>query len=158
MNIYLIFDIYLIENLFVSRDTPKIFHMLMSVFPNISLQGAETMIAILQKVADIPDLLGEGRVPKHTMVSGNSTLRVKCRGNIEFDSKQKSVLFQPLLGPNISDILNINKSYKNLSTGKTPHIFMTFANPCNKGIVTKKEYILGTLHKISTTIPVIYKK
>ena len=31
--------------------------MLMSVFPNILLQGAETMTAILQKVADAPDLL-----------------------------------------------------------------------------------------------------
>ena len=33
--------------------------MLMSVFPNISLEGAETIIAMLQKVADAPDLLGE---------------------------------------------------------------------------------------------------
>ena len=33
--------------------------MLMSVFPNISLEGAEAIIAMLQKVADAPDLLGE---------------------------------------------------------------------------------------------------
>ena len=51
--------------------------MLMSVFPNITLEGAETMIAILQKVANAPDLLGEVRVPKRTTVPGNSTLRVK---------------------------------------------------------------------------------
>ena len=44
------------------------------------------MIAILQKVADAPDLLGEVRVPKRTIVPGNSTLRVQCRRNIEFDS------------------------------------------------------------------------
>ena len=55
-----IFGYSLIEHLFVSRDNPKIFNMLMSVFPNISLEGAETIIAILQKVADAPDLL---RVP-----------------------------------------------------------------------------------------------
>ena len=107
----------MIEHLFVSSDNPKIFDMLMSVFPNISLEEAETMIAILQKVADAPDLLGEVRVPKQTIVPGNSTLRVKCQGNIKFDSKQKSVLFQPLLEPNISDILNINESYENLSKG-----------------------------------------
>ena len=53
-----IFGYNLIEHLFVSRDNPKIFDMLMSVFLNISLEGAETMIAILQKVADAPDLLG----------------------------------------------------------------------------------------------------
>ena len=81
-----IFGYNLIEHLFVSRDNPKIFHMLMSVFPNILLEGAETMIAILQKVADAPDLLGEVRVPKRTIVPGNSTLRVQCRRNIEFDS------------------------------------------------------------------------
>ena len=71
----------------------------------------------IAKVADASDLLGEVRVPKRTMVPGNSKLRLKCRGNIEFDSKQKSVLFQPLLEPNISDILNINESYENLSKG-----------------------------------------
>ena len=77
----------MIEHLFISRDNPKIFDMLMSVFPNISLEGAETIIAILQKVADAPDLLGEVRVLKRTIVAGNNTLRVKCRRNIEFDSK-----------------------------------------------------------------------
>ena len=77
----------MIEHLFISRDNPKIFDMLMSVFPNISLEGAETIIAILQKVADAPDLLGEVRVLKRTIVAGNGTLRVKCRRNIELDSK-----------------------------------------------------------------------
>ena len=148
----------LIEHLFDSRDNPKIFNMLMPVFPNISLEGAETMIAILQKAADAPDLLEELRVPKRTIVPGNSTLRVNCRGNIEFDSKEKSVLFQPLLEPNISDILNVNESYKNLSKGKTPHIFKTIAYPSNKDIVINKEDILGTSHNVSATIPVIYKK
>ena len=61
--------------------------MLMSVFPNISLEGTETIIAMLQKVADAPDLLGEVRVLKRTTVAGNGTLRVKCRRNIELDSK-----------------------------------------------------------------------
>ena len=147
----------LIEHLLDSRDNPKIFNMLMPVFPNISLEGAETMIAILQKVADALDLL-EVRVPKRTIVPGNSTLRVNCRGNIEFDSKEKSALFQPLLEPNISDILNVNESYKNLSKGKTPHIFKTIANPSNKDIVINKEDILGTSHNVSATIPVIHKK
>ena len=59
----------------------------MSVFPNISLEGTETIIAMLQKVADAPDLLGEVRVLKRTIVAGNGTLRVKCRRNIELDSK-----------------------------------------------------------------------
>ena len=71
-----IFGYNLIEHSFVSRDNPKIFNMLISVFPNILLEGAETMIAILQKVADAPDLLGEVRVSKRTIVPGNSTLRV----------------------------------------------------------------------------------
>ena len=123
--------------------------MLMSVFPNISLERAETMIAISQKVADGPDLLGEIRVPKRTIVPGNSTLRVKCRGNIEFDSKQKSVLIQPLLEPNISDILSINESYKNLNKGKASLIFITIANPPNKDIAINKGDIFGTLHNVS---------
>ena len=109
------------------------------------------MIAILQKVADAPDLLREVRVPKRT------TVPLKCKGNIKFDSKQKSVLFQPLLEPNISDILNINESYENLSKGKTPHLFITIANPSNKDIVINEGEILGTLHNVSATIPVTYK-
>ena len=128
----------------------------MSVFPNILLEGAETIITILQKVADAPDLLGEVWVPKRAIVPRNSTLRVKCRGNIEFDSKQKSILFQPLIEPNISDILNINKLYENLSKGKTPHILITIANPSNKDIIMNKGDILGTLHNVLATIPVIY--
>ena len=132
--------------------------MLMSVFPNISLEGAGTMITILQKVADAPDLLGEVRVPKRTIAPGNSTLRVKYRGNIEFDSIQKSVLFQPLLERNVSDILNINESFENLSKDKTPHIFITMANPSNKDIAINKGDILVTLHNVSATIPVICKK
>ena len=132
--------------------------MLMSVFPNISLEGAGTMITILQKVADAPDLLGEVRVPKRTIAPGNSTLRVKYRGNIEFDSIQKSVLFQPLLEWNVSDILNINESFENLSKDKTPHIFITIANPSNKDIAINKGDILVTLHNVSATIPVICKK
>ena len=59
----------------------------MSLFRNILLERAETMIAILQKVANAPDLLGEVWVPKWMTVPGNSTLRVKCIGNIEFESK-----------------------------------------------------------------------
>ena len=97
------------------------------------------MIAILQKVADAPDLLREVRVPKGTIVP------VKCKGNIKFDSKQKSVLFQPLLEPNINDVLNINKLYKKLSESKTPHIFITIANPSNKDILINKGDILVQL-------------
>ena len=52
----------------------------------------------------------------------------------------------------------LNESYENLSKGKTPHIFITITNPYNKDIVIKKGDILGTLHNVSATIPVIYKK
>ena len=130
----------------------------MSIIPNILLEGAETMIATLQKVVDAPDLLGQIRLPKRTIVPGNSALRVKCRRNIDFDSKQEPVLFQPLLEPNISDILNINKSYENFNKRKTPHIFITITNPSNKDSVINKGDILGTLHNVSATIPVIHKK
>ena len=132
--------------------------MLMSVIPNILLEGAEALITILQKVADALDLLGEIGVLKRAIVPGNSTLRVKCTVSIEFGSKQKSALCQPLLEPNVSDILNINERYENLREGKTPHIFITITNPSNKNIVIKKGYILYTLHNFSATIPVTYKK
>ena len=60
-------------------------------------------------------------------------------------------MFQPLLEPNISDILNINESYENWSKGKTSHIFITIA-------IANKGDILCTLYYVSATIPVIYKK
>ena len=132
--------------------------MLMSVIPNILLEGAEAMITILQKVADAFDLLGEIRVLNRAIVPGNSTLRVKCTGSIEFDSKQKSALCQTLLEPNVSDILNINERFENLSEGKTPHIFITITNPSNKNILIKKADIVDTLHNVSAAIPVTYKK
>ena len=46
----LIFGYDLTEHLSASRDNPKIFDMLMSVFPNILLEGAETMIPILHSI------------------------------------------------------------------------------------------------------------
>ena len=54
-------------------------------------------------------------------------------------------MFQPLLEPNISDVLNINKLYKKLSKSKTPHIFITIANPSNKDIFINKGDILVQL-------------
>ena len=89
---------------------------------------------------------------------GNCTLTLKCRATIDFDSQQKFVLFQTLLEPNISDILFINESYENLKKGKTPHVYVTITNPSNKDIVINKGDILGTLHSVSATIPVIYNK
>lgn len=71
-----IFGYDLIEHLFVSRSNPKMFYMLMSVFPNIALEVAETMIAILLKVADAHGLLGEARVPKKTIVPGNRDSKI----------------------------------------------------------------------------------
>ena len=43
----------------------------MSIIPNILLEGAEAMIATLQNVVDAPDLLGQIRLPKRTIVPGN---------------------------------------------------------------------------------------
>ena len=119
--------------------------MLMLVFPNILLEGAETIIAMICQEKF-----------EYQNEQQSQEIRVKCRGNIELDSKQKSVLFQPLIEPNISDILNINKLYENLSKGKTPHILITIANPSNKDIIMNKGDILGTLHNVLATIPVIY--
>ena len=53
-----LFGYNLIEYLF-QGTIQNFFDLLMSLFRNISLERAETMIVILQKVANAPDLLGE---------------------------------------------------------------------------------------------------
>ena len=93
-----IFIYNLIEELVVSNMDDKTFEILKSM-----LEGAETVLAIMQKVKDLFNALGETKAPNRIIVPTNSVIKVKCRDNIKFDSKIKSVFFQPLLEPEASD-------------------------------------------------------
>ena len=57
-----IFGYNLIEHLVISKNDPKIFDTLMSAFPHIPSEGAETVAPIIQKVAELPYMLGNVKV------------------------------------------------------------------------------------------------
>ena len=131
-----IFGYSLISHLVTSNRDPKIFETLMSVFPHITCEGAKTVVSIIQKVAQVPDLLEEVKVNKRTVISSNSFLRVKC--NVE---------------PEVDEALKIKESYEVLKKGRTPHVFILISNPSNRYIVLRRGDVLGTLHNVSVVIP-----
>ena len=88
-----IFGYNLIEHLVTSTNDPKDFDLLMSAFPYIPSEGAETVASIIKKVAEVPDLLGDVKVIKRTIIPSNSIVKVKCKANIEFETEEKSVIF-----------------------------------------------------------------
>ena len=148
-----IFGYNLISHLVTSNRDPKIFETLMSVFPHIPDEGAETVVSIIQKVAEVPDLLGEVKVNKQTVISSKSFVRVKCKANVEFEAKEKSLIFQPLVEPQVDEALEIKESYEVLKKGRTKHVFILISNPSDRDIVLRRGDVLGTLHNVSAVIP-----
>ena len=70
-----IFGYNLIEDLFVSKKNHKIFETLKSFFPHVQLERPETVSAIMQKVKDSLDELGEIKAAKKIIISSNSECR-----------------------------------------------------------------------------------
>lgn len=155
---YPIFGYNLIAHLITSNTDPKIFETLMSVFPHIPGEGAETVVSIIQKAAEVPDLLGEVKVTKQTVISSKSFVRVKCKANVEFEAKEKSLIFQPLVEPQVDEALEIKESYEVLKKGRTPHVFILISNLSDRDIVLRRGDVLGTLHNVSAVIPLPISK
>ena len=147
-----IFGYNLISHLVTSNRDPKIFETLMSVFPHIPCEREETLVSIIQKVAQVPDLVGEVKVNKRTVISSNSFVRVKCNANVKFEAKEKSLIFRPLVEPEVGEALEIKESYEVLKKGSTPHVFILISNPSNRDIVLRRGDVLGTLHNVSAVI------
>ena len=83
----------LIEHLITSTNDPNIFDTLMSAFPHIPSERSETVPSIIIKLAEVPDLLGDVKVIKRTIIPSNSIVKVKCKTNIDFETEEKSVIF-----------------------------------------------------------------
>ena len=109
-----IFGCNLIEHLLTSTTDPKLFNTLVSAFPHIPPKGAETVVSIIKKVAEVSDLLGNVNVIKRTIIPSNSIVRVKCKTNIEFETEEKSVIFQPLIDPQVDKSLEFKESYESI--------------------------------------------
>ena len=153
-----IFRYNLTEHLVTSINEPKIFDTLMSALPHIPSDGAETVAFIIQKIAQVPNLLADMKVIKRTIIPGNRIVKVKCKGNIEFETKEMSVIFQPLIDPQVDETLEFRESYKTIRKWRTPHVFLYITNPSNCKVVLKRGYILGNLHNISAAIPIPISK
>ena len=126
----------------------------MSAYPQISSEGAETVASIIKKVAEVPELLGDVKVIKRTIIRSNSIVKVKCKANIEFETEVKSVIFQPLIDPQVDETLEFKESYETIRNGRSPHVHTYITNPSSRKIVLKRGDILGTLHNISAVIPI----
>ena len=75
----------------------------MSAFPHIPSEGVKTVVSIIQEVAKVPNLLGDMKVIKQTNIPSNSIVKKKCKAHIEFETKDKAVIFQPLIDPQIDE-------------------------------------------------------
>ena len=62
-------------------------------------------------------------------------MKVKCKANIELGTKEKSVIFQPLLGPQVEETLEFRESYETIRNERTPHVSVYISNPSNCEIV-----------------------
>ena len=130
-----IFRYDLIEHLVTTTNDPKTFYALMSTFPHIPSERADTVALIIKKVTEIRDLLGDLKVIKRTIIPSNSIVKVNCKKNFEFETKEKSVIFQPLIDSQADKILEFRKSYETTRKGKTPHVSIYITNLSNRKIV-----------------------
>ena len=122
----------LIEHLLTLTNHSKIFNTLISASSHISCEGAETVASILLKVAEVPDLLGKVKAIKRNIIPSNSSVKVKCKANTEFETDEKSVIFQPLTHPKAVTNLGFRASYK----------------------IIRKRRTWKTLHNVSAVIPI----
>ena len=133
-----IFGYNISEHLVTSTNDPKVFDILRSAFPQIPSEEAETVASIIKKVAEAPDLLGGVKVIKRTIIPSNSTVKVKCKTNIEFETDEKSVIFQPLIDPQVNETPEFKEFYETIRKGRYPHVHIYITNPPNRKIVLKR--------------------
>ena len=88
-----IFAYNLIEDLVFSRKNHKTFKTIKSVFLCALLEEVEIVLAIVQK---IKGLIYKKKSKLQKIIPSNNVIKLKCRDNIKFDSKIKSVFFEPL--------------------------------------------------------------
>ena len=153
-----IFGYNLLEYLVAATNDPKLFDTLMSAFPHILSEGTETVASIIKKGVEVPDLLGDVKVIKRRIIPSNSIVKVKSKTNIEFETEEKSVIFQPLIEPQVDETLELKESYETIRRGRTSHVSIYITNPSNRKIVLNRGDNLGTLHNISAVIPLPISK
>ena len=103
----------------------------MSVFPHIPFEGVETVASIIKKFAEVLDLLGDVKVIKQIIIPSDSTMKVKCKTNIEFETEEKSNIFQLLIDTQVDETLEFKESCGTNRWGKTPHVSIYIKNPSN---------------------------
>ena len=130
-----IFRYDLIEHLVTTTNDSKTFYALMSTFPHIPSERADTVALIIKKVTEIRKLLGDLKVIKRTIIPSNSIVKVNCKKNFEFETKEKSVIFQPLIDSQADKILEFRKSYETTRKRKTPHVSIYITNLSSRKIV-----------------------
>ena len=90
-----IFRYDLIEHLVTTTNDPKTFYALMSTFPHIPSERADTAASIIKKVTEILDLLGDLKVIKRTITPSNTMVKVNCKKNFEFETKESQLFSSP---------------------------------------------------------------
>ena len=84
-------------------------------------------------------------------------MKVKCKTNIEFETEEQSVIFQPSIDPQVDETLEFKESYKAIRR-ESLHVSIYITNPSNRKIVLNRGDNLGTLHNISAVIPLPISK
>ena len=83
-------------------------------------------------------------------------MKVKCKTNIEFETEEQSVIFQPSIDPQVDETLEFKESYEAIRR-ESLHVSIYITNPSNHKIVLYRRDLLGTLHNISSNTNTNFK-
>ena len=80
------------------------------------------------------------------------------QANTEFETEEKSVIFHPLINPQVDETLEFKESYETIRRGRTPHVSIYITNLSNRKIVLNRGDIFETFHNKSALIPIPISK
>ena len=139
----------LIEHIIITNNESSV-----EFIPNLPSKSVQAVVTLIQERARAPDMLGEAKVYKNTVIPANSRINVKCKASkiTGVTSKDKSVLVTPIINL-YEDRLVVSESYSKVLKGKTPFVSTIVVNPTNQEIILRKGEVIGTVHSVSAVIP-----
>ena len=154
---YPIIGYNIIEHFILHSKCQNLANILQKALSCDTLEGAETVISLIENRASSPDLLGEVKSYQKITIPANSNVNVKCRAKVSFQEREISILATPVVQPNFDDNLIIPESYHKLQKGRTSLINIRISNPTHRDIFVPKGTLLATAHSVSAVIPLELK-
>ena len=143
----------LIEHIIVTNNESSV-----QFTPNLPSTSIQAIVTVIQERAKAPDMQGEAKVYRNTVIPANSRINVKCKASqiAGVTSKEKSVLITPRINLH-EDRLVVSESYSKVLKGRTPFVSTIVVNPTNQDIILRKGEVIGTVHSVSAVIPLEFQ-